>query len=162
MKWQLIKVSNESTVRSLAIDQPTQRIYVGAQDDLGYLKSNAAGSLKFISLVSHIPDESRTFGDVWKTYATEEGVFFQTFSHLFLWSDNQMKVVDPSSQFHFSFYVNGVLYMNDNDHGLQKFQSDDLLNVPGTNILLGKRIQAMIPMREDELLICTRNNGLFV
>lgn len=49
VEWRMIRVSNGSTVKSLASDI-NGRIYAGAQDEFGYLESDSIGQLTYISL----------------------------------------------------------------------------------------------------------------
>ena len=81
-EWRLINIKNE-VARTLAIDK-NGIIYVGGVDEFGYLLPDAAGLLKYKSLVSLLPAQDREFGDIWSIWVSERGIFFQSTSHLFL------------------------------------------------------------------------------
>lgn len=80
--WRLIKVPND-LVRCLAIDEDG-KIFVGGINEIGYLYPDSTGLLKYVSLNKIISKDSPTFGDVWKIIVHRDGLYFQTFSSLFL------------------------------------------------------------------------------
>ena len=47
-RWRLIKVSNQTTVRSLTMDS-NGRIYVGAVGEIGYLQADKNGVMQYVS-----------------------------------------------------------------------------------------------------------------
>lgn len=99
VSWQLIETPDRSVGRLQTMDK-TGRTYVGASGDMGYLAPDAKGKLTFYSLLPHLKPEDRNFADVWKTYATPEGVYFQSFQPLFRWVNNEFRQWKPDSAFH--------------------------------------------------------------
>lgn len=161
VRWRVIPVSNQSLVRSLAMDS-LGVIYVGAVGEFGYLSPDKNGSLTYHSLVDKIPAEYREFADVWKTYATSEGVCFQTFDHLFIYDGKGVRVINPFNSFHFSFYVNRQLYITDRGRGLMRLRNDSLLMIPQGEFFSDKRTYAMLPYSKDSILVATREKGMFI
>ena len=62
--WNIYPVTNNTVVRSVQIGRDG-KIYVGAQDDLGYFYPNQKGVLKYTSLKYLIPKADNSFNDVW-------------------------------------------------------------------------------------------------
>ncbi|HEX8777598.1 MAG TPA: hypothetical protein VF738_05720, partial [Rhodanobacter sp.] len=93
-RWQRIPVPNRAAVRSLALGADG-RIYVGTVGNLGYLEPDAAGQLRFVSLLDKIPSSERDFADVWSIHPTADGVFFATSTQLFRYRDGTMEVWKP-------------------------------------------------------------------
>ena len=86
--WRLIETPLRQTVRSLAI-AADGRIYVGSVSDLGYLAPDATGTLAFVSLHDKIAAEAQRYGDVWRTFALPDGVYFQTDSAIFRYAETR-------------------------------------------------------------------------
>jgi serine phosphatase RsbU (regulator of sigma subunit) len=158
--WNEIAVLNNSVVRSLAIDD-NGIIYVGAVGEFGFLSPDPRGVLIYHSLIDKLPKEEREFADVWKTYSTPDGVFFQTFDKLIRVANNSVKIWKPESSFHFSYYLNKELFIIDREKGLKHLVNDELVLNPGSAILSGLRIYGMLPFSENEILVATREKGLF-
>jgi hypothetical protein len=64
VSWRQIPVSNGSIVRSLAIDH-NDVVYVGAQNEIGYLAPDSVGLYRYVSLLSEIDSSYHNFGNVW-------------------------------------------------------------------------------------------------
>ena len=69
VSWRKIPVSNGSAVRALATDE-NGTVYVGAQGEFGYLRPDAQGALRYVSLLDRVPPDARKFTDVWSVLAT--------------------------------------------------------------------------------------------
>lgn len=151
----MIPTTNGTTVRSLAIDS-TGMIYVGAKGEFGFLGPDSVGKTTFYSLLDYLNDENFEFADVWKTYATKDGIYFQTFNLLFLWKDKQIKIWKPGTSFHLSYYVNGRFYIRQKETGLVRLINDSLIFVPGNQIFANEGIYIMQPYKNDEILIMNK------
>ncbi|MES2761788.1 MAG: SpoIIE family protein phosphatase [Bacteroidota bacterium] len=159
INWTLTPVSNNSIVRSIAIDDKGV-IYVGAVGELGFLEANKQGVLVYHSLMDKLPPDERNFADVWKTYVTPDGVYFQTFSKLIRIENNSVKLWKPETTFHFSFYVENELYINEREQGLKHIVNDKLVLVEGGDVFKDFRIYSILPYSSDKLLLATREKGL--
>ncbi|MCW3072601.1 MAG: Response regulator containing a CheY-like receiver domain and a domain protein [Bacteroidetes bacterium] len=157
--WRLIPVSNNSLVRSIAIaDNGT--VYIGAVGEFGYLAPDNNGLMVYHSLLNRLPAEERDFADVWKTYVTPQGIYFQTFTKLIRINGNSIKLWKPETSFHFSFFINKELYINEREKGLEHVVNDELALVSGGDFFAGLRIYSMLPYPGNRIFAATREKGL--
>ena len=105
--WRTLTIRNV-IVRSLAVDN-TGKIYVGGVNEIGYLAPDSIGQLRLVSLLDSFENDQKNFSHVWKTYSTEEGVYFQSLEKLLFWSENHTNSWNPQKSFHLSFLVNGKI-----------------------------------------------------
>jgi serine phosphatase RsbU (regulator of sigma subunit) len=159
-KWKLIPVSNHSLVRSIAVDNDGI-VYIGAVGEFGFLSPDDKGAMVYHSLSGKLPSDERDFADVWKTYVTPEGIYFQTFTKLIRLKGNELKIWKPETSFHFSFFVNNHLYINERDKGLKKAAGDGLNLVSRGELFSDKRIYSMISLSDEKILVATREAGLY-
>lgn len=159
--WRLIPVANNSVVRSIAVDN-NGIIYVGAVGEFGYLSPNEKGLMTYHSLVNKLPIEEQDFADVWKTYATDDGIYFQTFSKLIRIKNNTVKLWKPETSFHFSFFVRNKFYINERGQGLKEMIGDELRLVNQGSTFSGLRIYSMLSYAGNSILIATREKGLYL
>ena len=130
--WRRIPVgATGAAVRSMAIDD-AGRIYVGSVGTFGYLEPDATGALRFASLIDRLPSDAPAFNDVWRTFVTKDGVWFQTARALFRWADGAMTVVRPASGFNRATMVNGQVYLTTPETGLNVLEGTTLRPLPGT------------------------------
>ncbi len=159
--WRLIDVANGTTVRSL--DQDDQgRIYVGSVSNLGYLAPNAVGELQYVSLLDKIPTAERTFTDIWRTYVTPDGVYYQAQFALFRWANGQMRVWKPADRFGRLTYLNGRLILPQPGIGLTELVNDELRALPGTAQFANEVYPVLLPFDANRILIGTRADGFFL
>ena len=59
-----------------------------------------------IMTIDKIDEENRNFGNIWKIYETKRGIIFQSFSHIFVYKNNEIEVLAHNREFHFGYYVN--------------------------------------------------------
>lgn len=160
--WELYSVPNGSNVRVLHFSENKQQLFAGAYNEFGYFTNDSIGQLVYVSLLPLIPEEYRNFGDVWKIFEGPWGIVFQSFEGLFFYNNGKIEVVQPRSSFHFSYYVNGVLYVFDRDNGLMEYRNGFLKKIPSGDFFTHKEVWSVLPLNNDDVLIGTAGDGLFL
>ncbi|WP_114781249.1 ligand-binding sensor domain-containing protein [Botryobacter ruber] len=159
--WNTISLDNRTNVRSLAIDNKG-RIYVGGQDDFGYLEPDAQGQLVFKSLKGKIEKQYQNFDDVWKIYTTSDGVYFCTVSGIYFLQDNQVKVYKvPAQKSEMAFFVQDKLYVPVMGKGIYELKQEKMVLIPNSSAFGQSVITAMLPAAENKVLLVTEQEGLF-
>ena len=157
--WSSYPVANHTIVRSVAIDS-MDRIYVGAQSELGYFAPSANGVLTYNSLIDLLPPEQRSFEDVWDIVCLKGDVFFRTNHAVFELTSGLMKIFPQQGELLSMFTTPaGLLVQKDindllifRDGGFQPF-----LHIPD----LKSAITGAMDWEGDTLIISTLKQGLF-
>ena len=157
--WRFIPMQN--TVRSLAIDS-AGCVFVGSNGDFGYLHPDSLGRYQYRSLKEKIPQQHREFNDVWNIFVSGNRVYFQTFEKIFIYQSEKFKVLYPEKSFHLSFLVNHSFYVREVGKGLMICKNDSLLIIEGGERFADEKIYAMLPFRQNEILITTRTQGIVI
>jgi len=143
------------------------RIYVGASADLGYLDQDEKGELKFVSLLDYIDDSDKVFSYVWTTIATEDGIYFQTFERIFLFtptsqsqsgegkSDWDVKVWNATVKFYYAWWLNGNYYVQQGGVGFMKMENDSLVLLPDGERFMNDRLQGNLLLEPYKVLDLT-------
>jgi DNA-binding CsgD family transcriptional regulator/ligand-binding sensor domain-containing protein len=137
------------------------RIYVGAFNDFGYYEENERGTLQYHSLTNLIKDKVKDFDEIWRIHKTNFGIVFQSFKAIFIFKDGEIQVLTPYSGFHLSYYVNGILWVYDEEQGLMQYLNGKLKTVTGGNYFIGTQIWSILPLNDNEVIIGTSNNGIY-
>ncbi|MFI5164166.1 MAG: two-component regulator propeller domain-containing protein, partial [Bacteroidia bacterium] len=166
VSWRMIKVSNETNIRSLAIDDKG-KIYVGASGEFGYLEPDSVtGNMRYISLQPFVEKNDKNFSDVWRTVANKEGIYFQADNKIFRWDGHKIKVWNAEKSFHRMFKVNEHLFIRESEIGLLELIDDKLVPMKGGEEFVNTAVDAMIPFpgdhSEQNILVCARKKGLYV
>jgi hypothetical protein len=151
-----------SVVRSLAIDD-SGRIWVGANEEIGYLEPDASGAMHYVSLLDRVPADQRGFTSVWQTPVTTQGVFFRAYELLFRWDGKSMKVWSPTmpkGRFQALSAVRGHIYTAQTGIGLQEIVGDEFRNAPGGGVYKDEIKLFLHPFDEGRMLVSMRDQQL--
>lgn len=161
LHWDLFKIKPSSPVRTVFIDSKN-RIFVGLLNDFGMLQPDQTGKYKFQSLKHLLPNPDMEFEEIWKIHEISEGIVFQSFDFMFILNDNQVKVIQPKKQFHFSFNVNGRLFLQEPGMGLFEYKNGAVSRLPWDDELVDKDIWSMLAVDKDKILIGTDRFGIYL
>jgi serine phosphatase RsbU (regulator of sigma subunit) len=163
VNWRSIPVTNNSIVRSLAIDS-LGTVYVGAVGEFGYLAPNEFGMLEYQSLIPILDSADLDFTNVWKTYVFMGNTYFCSQKKVFIYfpAADTMKVINNKTYTFLSFIVDGEFYQGDFGSGLLILDNDSITSAKGGEFFIQKNITCILPYTEKELFIGTLNDGAFL
>ena len=75
VSWRLIELEQPTCWAARSRWRPTARCLSGRSATSG-ISPRPTGSMRFVSLLGKVPADARDFADVWRTFATPDGVFF--------------------------------------------------------------------------------------
>ncbi|MCR5077166.1 MAG: hypothetical protein K6A82_03910 [Prevotella sp.] len=160
--WYNFPIQNYTNVRSVQYDAKTERIFAGATDEFGYFYTNPKTfRLDYQSLSSLLPARERSFGEIWHIHDLQGGKVFESKSRLF-WLKGSKEVVTIPVPYRVetSAVVNGRLYVSCLEENYA-FDGHRLLPLPGSELLLGKQVRAILPLY-DKVLFVTASDGMYL
>ncbi|MCB0290216.1 MAG: hypothetical protein KDH97_08155, partial [Calditrichaeota bacterium] len=116
ISWQLVQIANDYVVRSLCLSNGT--VYVGGQNELGYLETGADGRYHYVSLIDQLPESERDFKDVWRTVASGDTIYFQATRHLFRLAGGEFRIWHSSTRFNRVAALFNRVYIGEEGTGL--------------------------------------------
>jgi ligand-binding sensor domain-containing protein/predicted negative regulator of RcsB-dependent stress response/DNA-binding CsgD family transcriptional regulator len=156
--WQQYSLPNHQIVRAVAAGK-NNRIYAGGFGELGYW-SYQNNRMAYTSLTSLLPSKTKLNDEIWRIYNVDNRVVFQSFTSIYIYQNQKLKVVKPDSSLFFMHKVNGRLLAEVTGHGLMELINDKLVPLPGCSSISG--ILSILPYKNNSLLIGTDAQGLFV
>jgi len=168
--WRFIPVKTGAWVTSLATDS-SGIIYVGSQNEFGYLAPNVEGLITYISLSDSLEITSMDFSNIWKIHVLKNSVVFQAEEKIFIFQNNELHEFYPETSFHLSFSINNTIYIRQRDIGLMRFfpdSSDFELSqfrlIDNGETFKDFGVFAMVPLsvRNSRFLIATQEKGLWI
>src|SRR5690349_13611765 len=121
--WNLIKLPNFTSVRSVEIDSDN-RIFIGGQDEAGYFYPEKNGILKYHSIIPLIPEKYRSFADIWNVSIIENAVVFRTTSIILYYKDGVVKTYKPDVEWQFAGKGNHQFFAHSKGHGLMVYDGE--------------------------------------
>lgn len=161
--WQIHRVANYTSVRSVAFDAKKLCVYAGASDEFGYFDINTATfNVEYHSLSKLLPANMRIFGEIWKIHLLPSGeVLFQGREHLFsLRQGNKLITLKTAGAIDNSSLVGDRVYVSTNT-GIYIYHDGKLSPLPGTGNLTGKRVSGVVQYN-GKVMFVTMSDGLFI
>lgn len=158
--WKLLPVPNYTRLRSVRADT-SGRIYVGAQDDLGYYMPDADGVLRYTSLKPLIPAGENQFADVWDICLHKGEVFFRTNHKIFRYNGKTIQVFRAPLEWRGLYNTRQQLFAQDRREGLLQFTDgkwQPVCRQIGEQQML---VTTVLDYHRDTLLLTTLKHGLF-
>ena len=157
--WGIYRIPSNTVVRSVQIG-PDGKIYVGAQDDIGYFFPNAKGVLKYTSLKSLIPKADNSFADVWNITIDKDRIFFRTNAKIFELYQNHITVFNSNPGWLYLGKCNNALYAQERTNQIEKFDNNrwsTVCSLPNRSL-----VTSITTYSKDTMLVATLKDGLFL
>lgn len=160
--WQKFSVPNKTILRCLTVGAD-KKLYVGAQNELGYFAPDPVGRLRFFSLKTRLPNNQRDFADVWEVEVCGKKVFFRTNKYI-IELDNGNLIVHPTASRWLSIFVHkSELLAHDAAKGILMYRNKQWTPYIAKPLLPANlSITDAIPYQKDTTLLCTAEDGLFL
>lgn len=159
--WQIIKLRNNSSVRSMSISK-NGNVYVGGMDELGYLKPDGSGILKYHSLHDKIPEEFQDFGVVNDIFILKDDIVFLCDANIFILQNDTIRLITEPAFYDKGFVVSENLFVYKRNQGLMKLINDKFSPINGSKILNEHPPVALFKWKNSELLAFTKEGGAFI
>ncbi len=116
LKWSIHEIPNKTTIRSVL--PLNDRIYTGSYEEFGYWKKNKKGSLVYTSL-SHLIDKKEFLNEeFWQIISYKDAVIFRSFLNVYIYKDNKITQVKPSSTVLSIDVVDNSIYISTLKNGI--------------------------------------------
>ena len=159
--WKLYPLPNKTIVRSVKIDADG-KIYVGAQDEIGYFFPDQSGVLKYHSLRSLIPTNQRQFADIWDIVILQKDIYFRTTTKILHLKDDTFKVYQSNGTWEFLGSANQQVFAQDTSKGLLTIKNGVWETLSSSPDLKRAIITSILDYNADTVLITTLKNGLYL
>ncbi|MFC4213001.1 triple tyrosine motif-containing protein [Pedobacter lithocola] len=159
--WNLYRLPNFTSVRSLGIDSKN-RIYVGAQDEIGYFFPDDNGILKYHSLLGLVPENLRKIADIWDISIINDEVFFRSVNLVLHYKDDVIKAYKPAESWSFLGKANNKIYAQSKNAGLLVYDKELWKPVCTDEVLKQSSITSISTYNGDTLLVSTLKRGFFL
>lgn len=130
-KWSLIaQPKNKTALHALYISSDGI-VYIGAENELGYLKNSLNGQKYYVSLLNKIPAEYHNCDAIREIYHTESGISFISSKFVFNYSNDSITVISHNNKFVSSSMVSDSILIQDELHDIYVVKDNYLKKVLG-------------------------------
>lgn len=158
--WNLYGISNSTAVRSITLDKDGN-IYVGGTDEFGVFCADELGKLSYKRLSNNIPERYSQFGEVWRLQIANEKLYVQTRHYIFVYTEDNIEVLDPGAIIYESLVWEGNLYVA-TSRDLFVQSGGRLHALRGAESLHNTVICGLLPYGNEGIMIATDFHGLYL
>ncbi len=155
--WSDVKLPRKNVARSLLVRNDT--LFVGLKGEFGYILLDRVDE-RYHSLSNSLKEFEKD-ENVWAVHAVDNSIVFQTRNNLHLLVDDQITSISTETGFHTSFVVAGRLFVREQRKGLMELVDGRLEEAPNGAFFANTRIYFMVAGDQGEIIIGTRDRGLF-
>ncbi len=160
--WLTTELPGNASVFSLDKDEKDM-VYVGADNEFGYLKQNESGGFKYFSLSNKLSKSDKEFSSTWATHCLGSDVFFCSNEKLFWYNQKTIKSFSPEGQaFHTFFKVGKHLFVREFEKGFKVFENGNLELIKGSEEFADKKVYSILHMEGNIYIVATRNDGVYL
>lgn len=159
--WYLVNDHISTPTRSVHAAEDG-KIYVGHQNDFGYLTYDDNQLFKYKSLRHLVPDSIQDFNDIWRIYERSTGIVFQSFEYVFILSEGKTEVIKPENSFYFSFILRDDLYLNEPGKGVYLYKNGKKTTAPWSESLNNYEIGEILAYKQEGILFFTTQGNIFL
>lgn len=161
VEWKLTRVSSNSPPRSIFIDSEN-RIFIGLINDFGIISMDTNKEPSFQSLKDLLPEEYKEFDDIWRIHETGSGIVFQCQKYIFIYSDDNIKVIEPLNRFHFSHKLGSRILVQELGVGVHELEGDKLVKLSWWQDKSDIEISTILELDENTTLVGTSYDGVYI
>jgi len=161
-RWNIYPIGNYTDVRSLYDDAQENRIYAGAYNEFGYYSWDERGLLNYRSLTNLVDSAERDFGEIWHIDRIGENLYFQGDKEVFRYNAEGIKKINFTGKIEYSEALYNMFIVSSITEGVFFLSGDFFISLSGSEILKGKKVCAILPFGNNEILFVTDFYGLFL
>ena len=161
IRWKLYPLPSRAIVRSVSISDD-QRIYTGSNEEFGYWTKDVTLGLKYTSLVPLLKDFNLHNQEIWKIVQSNNKIYFQGFSCLFVYDQHTVKSIPLPGSIVFLLKAGDRLFVHAVQGDLYEVINDKLVRINKSEALYGTEVKAVLPFKEGSFLIGTSSKGMYL
>ncbi len=160
--WSTYVLPNGTILRSVSVDEQG-RIFTGGFEEFGFWETDTEKGLIYRSLTDLVAEDQLANEQIWNIIQSGKDVFFQSFARIFKYTNHKIEVIYPPANIMFGRQINEQLYFPCLEDGLFTLQEDNHFEfVEGSERFYQIKIELLIPLGGEKLLVGTKNDGLYV
>ncbi|MBN2681273.1 MAG: SpoIIE family protein phosphatase [Bacteroidales bacterium] len=159
-KWDKIFVKPSTWVTSMAVSK-NGVVFIGGNNEFGFLSPNNIGKLKYHSISDSLKNENMHFGVIWKTHIIGNKVYFQSEEMIFVYEKGKVSTIQPTNSFHLSFVSEDRLFVVERGIGVLEIIDNQITSVDPDSVFKDKGAFSIVKKDNKNSIIFTKDDGLW-
>ena len=136
-------------------------IYVGGNNQFGYINNQKTGKFEFTSLIDSIEDVYMPINQIEQVFCSDQVTFFCNGTAVFKYNGNSVQKIIEGKRLQL-FKANHTIYLENQDKGVHKLINQSFQLIPGSSFFKNKNILDILPYNEQLLIKTEKEIGFYV
>ena len=159
--WNTYPIKNGTNVRSILYTSDG-RIYASTFNDFGYFEKQINGELTYNSLVSKLEINKQESNELYYIHAGNNKIYFQGDKTVYQYDGKKIDRFPFHSKIDASAFVHNILFVTSKQSGAFMLNGSLFVRIPGSEILLNKKVCSIIELDDENTLFITSFNGVYL
>lgn len=159
--WRRIEIKAGISVSSILVSPSCDTIFIGAQNEFGFLVSNGT-DYEYMSLYESVKEIVFPFSDIWKIFSINGKIYYQCYDYIFMYDGVNVHVFEPETVFHNSFCIDNQLLVRQREIGLCRLDSIQFKLIPGGEKFANIGIFGIEKIGDNKSLIISYEDGSWI
>jgi len=159
-RWKLLELPHQSPVYSLYKDARGQ-IFVGGENEFGYLEINAKGSFVYSSLTQKLPASNKFSGTIIEITGISSKVIFASSNHLICYEQGKCKEIKIDMPIERLFNFAGRVFAVQKKNNICEYINERLQKLPMTGLPENSELIDLIKLNDQKTLAIENTKGIY-
>lgn len=159
--WATFPINNGTNVRSL-VHTKDGRFYASTFNEFGYFKKQTNGQLKYFSLVPKIEINKQESNELYNIQNGNDKIYFQGDKTVYQYDGKNIASYPFHSKIDASAFIHNILFLTSEKSGVFMLNGNLFVRLPGSELLINKKVCSIIALDGDNILLITSFNGVYL
>lgn len=158
--WTTFPIINRTSIHSVLFS--AGRIYASTFNEFGYFQKSENGTYNYESLLHRFNFNINGSNEIYKIVQGNGKIFFQSENNIFVYNGDTLISLPFSDKIQTSAFINDVYFISSLQKGVFMLNGSLFFKIPDSEILINKRICAILPINENDILFVTSFDGVYL
>lgn len=158
--WTTYPIKNGTNVRSILYTKDG-RFYASTFSEFGFYQKIKDGRLSYFSLVNKLGSNQVGSNELYKIIQGNKKIYFQASRCIYQFDGDTIVRYPCVARIDVAAFVHNILFVASIQNGIFMLNGNLFVRIPGSELLVNKKVCSILPFKDDKILFVTSFNGVF-
>ena len=159
--WATYPIVNGTNVRSVLYSKDG-RFYASTFNEFGYFKKQKNGQFLYYTLMNKLTSKQVGSNELYNIIEGNKHVYFQSEKSLYQYNGNTVTQIPFNYRIDAAASIYNVLFVASAQSGVFMLNGNFFSRIPGSELLINKKVCSILPFKGDKILFVTSFNGVYL
>ncbi|MEI6555321.1 MAG: triple tyrosine motif-containing protein [Paludibacter sp.] len=159
--WNTFPIKNGTNVRSL-VHTNDGRFYASTFNEFGYYQKKGNRQLEYYSLITKFGINKQESNELYNIQSGNDKIYFQGDRTVYQYDGKYLLRYPFHSKIDASAFIHNILFVTSEQSGVYMLNGNLFVRLPGSELLLNKKVCSIVALDGDNILLITNFNGVYL